>query len=301
MMDFVTILLNVIMPVFSIVILGYLLGHKLTLQAQTLTRTAYYIFVPAFIFQAISASKIPLEHAAKMVCFIVVTHLIAALGAAVIGKLLGRSREMIAAYAIVAAFGNVGNYGLAVTHFQLGGAALAAATLYYIAISVSAFIVSAGVAGWVRGGYRGAFNRLIRTPAIWALFTGLQVSNTDIAVPLVFSRMIGLLAGAMIPVMLFVLGLQLLEQKKISFSLDVAVTSFSRLLILPALAFCVAIPFHLGEIEVAAGVLQSSMPTAVMATIVAREYGVIPGFVTSVVLFSLLASLVTLPMIMVML
>jgi len=300
-MDLFTILMNVIMPVFGIVILGYLLGDRLALHAQSLTRSAYYVFVPAFIFQAIGTSKVPLEHTAKMIFFIIATHLLAAVGAAGVGKLLGRSKEMIAAFVIIAVFGNVGNYGLAVIGFRLGDAALASATLYYVAISVTAFIVSSGVAGWVRNGYSGAFGGLIKTPAIWALFPALLVSNTDLNVPIMLSRMIGLLADAMIPVMLFSLGVQLLEQKNISFSLDVAVVSSARLVLLPILAFFVAIPFQLDHIEVSAGILQSGMPTAVMAAIVAKEYNIIPSFVTSVVLFSIVASLISLPLIMIML
>jgi len=115
------------------------------------------------------------------------------------------------------------------------------------------------------------------------------------------SRMIGLLAGAMIPVMLFALGVQLLEQKKVDFSVDVLLTSGIRLLLVPALACLVAIPFGLGKIDYAAGVLQAAMPTAVLVAIISREYNVVPAFVTSVVLFSTLASLVTLTVIMVLL
>ncbi|NIQ10289.1 MAG: AEC family transporter, partial [Gammaproteobacteria bacterium] len=83
----------------------------------------------------------------------------------------------------------------------------------------------------------------------------LFVSSTDFVVPLLFSRLIGLLADAMIPVMLFALGLQLLEQKRVTFSLDVVLASASRLLIAPALAVVVAIPFGLGQVDYVAGVL----------------------------------------------
>nr|NIQ97702.1 AEC family transporter [Desulfuromonadales bacterium] len=50
-----------------------------------------------------------------------------------------------------------------------------------------------------------------------------------------------------------------------------------------------------------AGVLQAGMPTAVLVAIISREYGIVPPFVTSVVLFSTLASLVTLTLLMVVL
>lgn len=301
MTELFSVFLNVIMPVFGIVLLGYLLGGRLNLQAQTLTRAAYYVFVPAFIFQAIGRSDIPLESAAKMLCFIMATHLLAALAAGGLARLMGRSREMIAAFVMIAVFGNVGNYGLAVIRFRLGDAAIAPATIYFVAITVTAFVVCVGAAGWARGGSRGALSGLLRTPALWATVPGLIVSHGDLAMPLMLTRMIGLLADAMIPVMLFALGLQLLEQQRVHFTADVAVASGARLLLAPALACLVAIPFGLSHIDYASGVLQAGMPTAILVAIISKENQIVPDFVTSVVLFSTLASLVTLTLIMVML
>lgn len=301
MTEFIAVFINVIMPVFGIVLLGYLLGGRLQLQAQTLTRVAYYVFVPAFIFQAISSSTIPLENAAKMIGFITVTHLLAAFLAGGVARMMGRSREMIAAFMMIAVFGNVGNYGLAVIRFRLGDTAIAPATIYFVAITITAFVVCVAAAGWAHGGSRGAFSGLLRTPALWATIPALIVSNGGLVVPVMLSRMIGLLAEAMIPVMLFALGLQLLEQKRVSFSVDVVVASSARLLMAPALACLVAIPFSLGHIDYASGVLQAAMPTAILVAIISKENNIVPDFVTTVVLFSTLASLVTLTLLMVVL
>ncbi len=301
MNQFLQVFFNVVMPVFAIVLLGYLLGKRLQLQAQTLTRVAYYVFVPAFIFQAISKSGIPLADAAKMFAFIAVTHLLVVLIAGGGARLLGRSKEVIAAYIMIAAFGNVGNYGLAMIRFRLGEGAIAPATIYFVAITILAFVICVSAAGWAHGGSRGALYGLLKTPALWAVAPALFVSNTDFVVPLLFSRLIGLLADAMIPVMLFALGLQLLEQKRVTFSLDVVLASASRLLIAPALAVVVAIPFGLGQVDYAAGVLQAGMPTAILVAIISKENNVVPEFVTSVVLVSTLASLVTLSVLMVLL
>jgi predicted permease len=301
MTELFNVFLNVIMPVFGIVLLGYLLGGRLALQAQTLTRLAYYVFVPAFIFQAIGRSAIPLENAAKMICFIAATHLLTALCAGGVARLLGRSRETIAAFVMIAVFGNVGNYGLAMIRFRLGDAAVAPATIYFVAISITAFAVCVGVAGWAHGGSRGALSGLLRTPALWAAVPGLIVSNGGLEVPLMLSRLIGLLADGMIPVMLFALGLQLLEQKRVHLSADIVVASSIRLLLAPVLACLVAIPFGLAHIDYAAGVLQAGMPTAILVAIISKEKNIVPEFVTSVVLVSTLASLVTLTLIMVIL
>ncbi len=301
MTELFSIFVNVIMPVFGIVVLGYLLGGRLALQVQTLTRLAYYVFAPAFIFRAIGSSDIPLQSAARMICFIVAAHLLTALLAGGVARVLGRSRETIAAFVMIAVFGNVGNYGLAIIRFRLGEAAVAPAALYFVALSLTAFAVSVGAAGWAHGGSRGALGRLLKTPALWAAVPGLLVSHGGVALPLMLSRLIGLLADAMIPVMLFALGLQLFEQKRIPMTLDIVVASGVRLLLAPALACLVAIPFGLPPIAWAAGILQAAMPAAIFVAIIARENDIVPEFATSVVIYSTLASLATLTLIMVLL
>ncbi len=299
MSTFFEIFINVVLPVFGIVILGYLVGGRLELQAKTFSRAAYYIFVPAYIFQALSTSHIALGDSLKMLCFIVIAHSTAAFVAAMVGRLLGRTREMIVAYIMVAVFANVGNYGIAMIQFHLGEPGLGPATMYYVIMSITQLFIGISAAGWVRGGGKGALTNIFKTPALMAIIPALLVSSTGIAVPLMASRMIGLLAGAMIPTMLFTLGLQLLEQKEIEFSKDVLLASSIRLIIAPIIAYIVAIPFHLGHYQYLAGIMQMAMPTAVMATIVAKENDIAPHFVNSSVLFAILASLGTLPLVMV--
>lgn len=301
MFEFFSVFLNVIMPVFGIVVLGWLLGERLELRAQPLNRVAYYVFVPAFIFHTISGSRIPLANTVKMVCFILASHLLVSFIAGGIAWLMRCSRKIIAAFVMIAVFGNVGNFGLAIIRFRLGNEAVAPATIYFVVIIITAFIVCVGAAGWARGGKSAALSGLLRTPALWASLPALVVAHGDIAVPLAVSRMIGLLADAMVPVMLFALGLQLLEQKRVSFSVDVLAASSVRLLLAPFIACLLAIPFHLEHLEYASGVLQTGMPAAILVAIISREYDIVPDFVTSAVVISTLASLMTLAAIMVML
>lgn len=293
------IFLNVILPVFGIILLGALFGKRLDLQARTLTRAAYYIFVPAFIFQSISLAEVPLTSVSRMLVFIILTHLLAVGIAAGLGYFLGKSKEMIAAFIMIAAFGNVGNYGLAVIQFRLGDVALPSATIYFVAISISAFIICVGAAGWAHGGGRGAIWKVVKTPALWATIPAVMVSAGGFQVPLMLERMIGLLADGMIPVMLFALGLQLLEQGKVHLTADVLLGSGLRLILAPALALVVVLPFGLNSFESSAGVLQSAMPAAILVSIIAKENDIVPDFVTSVVVVSTLLSVVTLSVLMV--
>ena len=298
-MAFFNIFLNVMMPVFGIVVIGYLLGRRLHLQAYTLTKTAYYVLIPCFIFEAMSSATIPLQDALKIVCFVVVSQLAIALISGGYARLRGRSREVIAAFVMVAIAGNVGNYGIAVIIFRLGETAIASVTIFYVIMSITIFIGSVGIAGWAHGGGSGVLHGLLKTPAIWAAVLGLLASGSDLVLPTMMSRMIGLLAQAMIPITLLSLGLQLLEQKRVCFSVDLLTVSSFRLLLAPLVAALCAIPFGFGEIDYASGVLQFGMPTAIVAPIIAKEHGIEPHFVVSAVLFTVLASLITLPIIMI--
>jgi len=299
MSELLVVFVNVILPVFGIVLLGAFLGGRLELQAKTLTRVAYYVFVPAFVFQSISQADIPLTSLTRMISFIVLTHLVTIAIAALLGRLMGRSRQMIAAFIMIASFGNVGNFGLAMIQFRLGDVALPAASIYFIVINTVAFVVCISAAGWAHGGSRGAIWSVLKTPALWATVPAIVVSTGDVAIPLLVDRMVGLLAGAMIPVMLFALGLQLREQGKIQLTTDVFFASGIRLIVAPVLALIFTAMFTLTPIENAAGVLQAAMPVAILVSIIAKENNIVPEFVTSVVVVSTLISVVTLSALMV--
>ncbi len=289
-----SVFLDVVTPVFAIVALGYVLGPRLGLDARTLARTAYYVFVPAFTFHVIAASRVPLGRTVRMAVFAVLVHLAFAATGWAAARALRRPREMAAAYVMIAVFGNVGNFGLALIRFRLGEEALAPATIYFIAILVVAFVVCVGAAGWVRGGGLGAAGSILKTPALLVVPPAVAVSSAGIRVPLLVERMVGLLADAMIPTMLFALGLQLAGIRRFRLTADAAVASAVRLVAAPALA-AVAVPlFGLTPLERAAGVLQAGMPVAVLVSIIAMEYEVAPEFVTTTVFFSTLCSLLTL-------
>jgi predicted permease len=289
-----SVFLDVVAPVFAIVGLGWVLGPRLRLDARTLSRTAYYLFVPAFTFDVIGKADVPLATAGRMAAYAVLTHLTFGAVAFAAARLLGRSRETTAAWVMLSVFGNVGNFGLALITFRLGPAALAPATIYFIVILLTSFVVCVGVAAWTRSGGAAAVMTVFRTPALIVAVPAFAVSVWHLPVPLLVQRTVGLLGGAMIPSMLFVLGVQLAETKALRPNLDVALVSALRLLGAPAVAWLLAAPFGLAGLERAAGILQAGMPAAILVAIIAAEHEIEPGFVTSAVLFSTVASLPTL-------
>ncbi len=292
------IFLNVISPVFALVMLGYLLGPRLKLQSRTLSSTAYYLLIPAFVFHVLSTVQLDLETAGRMVAGISLVYAATGLIGLSLARILGYSREMAVAFLMTGVFGNVGNYGLALTTFRLGDHALESATVYMVAVNAVAFSVCVLAASWVHHGGFGALKRLLKTPGVLALAPALFFPFTGTTPPLILDRISGLLGDAMIPVMLLGLGLQLREAGRLEWGTAALAASAVRLIVGPALAFAMMPLLGLSGIEASAGVLQASMPAAVLTAIIAVENDVAPVFVTSVVFATTLLSLFSLTLVM---
>jgi len=219
----------------------------------------------------------------------------------VVARLLRRSPAMTAAYVMIAAFGNVGNFGLPIIQFAEGPQALDIATVYFLANLVLAFVVCVTAANFSRGPSLAMAGQVFRTPALLALVPALLVNWAGITLPEVLVRPLDLLSGAMIPTMLIVLGAQLAAAGLPKFGVDLLLSSAIRLLSGPLIAFAIVGWFALPELERNVGILQSSMPTAVLVSIIAMENKLLPEFVTATVLFSNLVSIATLAIVLLLL
>ena len=290
--------LNVVTPVFILVVIGYFVGPRLKIEARSLSRTAYFVFIPAFVFNIISEAKIDSGLALQMLSFILVAQIAVALLGFLVGKALRQSREITAAFVLIATFGNVGNFGLPLIVFRLGETARTYATVYFVATVFISFVICVGVASWVRSGGVTAVFSVFKTPALIALIPALVFNITDVEVPIFLSRLSGLLGQAMIPVMLITLGGQMGEIPKIKINFNVFAASTVRLIGGPVLALLIVPYFGLEGLERSTGILQAAMPAAVLASIIALEYKLLPEFVTTTVLFSTIYSILTLTVIL---
>jgi hypothetical protein len=130
-------------------------------------------------------------------------------------------------------------------------------------------------------------------PAVWGAVAAAGAISLGFEAPQALMVPVSLLSDAALPLMVLVLGMQL-ERARWPDRPAVVLTAVCVSLILtPLAALGLA---HLVGLEGAAfqaGVLQASMPTAVITTILALEFDALPDFVTSVVFVSTLLSPLT--------
>jgi predicted permease len=304
MAELLVIFANVLAPVFLLVALGYIAGPLLKLDSRTISRFSYFILTPAFCFDVMSKARVDPGLAVRMASYIALVHVLCAIAALLVARALRRPPQMVAAYILIAVFGNVGNFGLPIVQFRFPGDAsiMATATIYFLAIMVIAFVVSVAAANWHRGGSVRAMIAVFKTPALIAVPPALLANWANLelgfTLPPIVVRPVELLAAAMIPTMIIALGCQLASAGIPRPNLDMVIASAVRLIGGPLLAFALVALFGLTGIERSVGILQASMPAAVLVSIIAVENDLLPEFVIATVLFSTLASIITLTVVL---
>ncbi|MEL6985224.1 MAG: AEC family transporter, partial [Actinomycetota bacterium] len=163
----------------------------------------------------------------------------------------------------------------------------------------ASLVLGVGMAQARSGSIRSAVARGLGAPMSIAGAIALIINLADLDVPLVADRSIGLLAQALIPVMLFGLGLQLVAAGRPQWSGELGVVVVAKLLVAPATAAMVAVAVGLEGDARSAVIIQSAMPPAVFCAVVAAENDLLPGRVTAAVVVTTVIWVLTLPVVLV--
>ncbi len=287
---------NNILPIFLTAGAGFAAGRKLKPDLKTASRLAFYIFSPCLVFTSITHTELAAAEFGRLALFTLGVLGFMTVVAFAAGLALRLERHALAGLVVASVFVNGGNYGLAANQFAFGGEAVARAVVYYVFSTLAVYTLGVIVASLGHKPARQAVAQILNVPAAYALLIAGVVRVAGLTVPTLLDRAITLLSQAAIPVMLVILGLQMAEARewpRARLGL-IGVASFLQLVIAPLVALGLAGLIGLTGVTRQAAVLEAAMPTAVITTILAVEYGLDAAFVTGVVVVSTLLSPLTL-------
>ena len=291
-----TILYNNILPIFIAAGGGFALGRSLKPDIRSTSRLAFYLFSPCLVFTSVAGSTLTGNDFGLIAAFTLIIIGLMTLLSLACGLALRLDRRLLASLIIASIFVNGGNYGLAVTKFAFGEAALARSVIYYTFSTLAVYTLGVLVASWGQRPFSAVLRHGLTLPTTYALVGAGLVRGLGLTLPLPLERAVGLLSQAAIPVMLVILGLQMAETRawpRARLGL-VLLASFLQLVAAPLLGLGLARLFGLTGPTYQAAVIESAMPTAVIATILAVEYELDTALVAGAVLVSTLLSPLTL-------
>src|SRR6185369_2893360 len=283
-----------ILPIFAIAGVGFVLARTLAANVRTLSHVVFYALVPCLVFNLLVTSGMTSAEFGRMALLNVLVVASMAVIARVIAVPLGLSRPEMSAFMLVVMISNAGNYGLPVVLFAFGPDALAHASAFFVTGSLLTYTVGVFVAASGRRSMQQALGGVLRVPAIYAVAAAALVLATGTRLSLAITRPISMLGDAAIPMMILVLGMQLERAALPERPIVVAAAVLLSLVLTPLAAFAIARMLGLTGPAFQAAMIQASMPAAVITTILALQYEVAPGFVTSVVFASTALSPLTL-------
>jgi predicted permease len=292
--ELIPLFFNNLFPILLAAAVGFALAKSLKINPRPLSQVIFYVFSPILVFKLMIGSH--LSNQDILDTLLIASILMAAVGTLtwLIGRVLKFDRKLLAAVLITVMFMNAGNYGLPLTDFAFGAAALAFASVFFVVSAMFTNTIGIVIASSGSMSVWNAIKGLIKFPAIYALAAGILFLRFNWQLPSGVDRTVTLLSNAAIPCMLVLLGMQLVNIKLDGQRLPLILTSSMRLVVAPALAIGLTRLFHMSVPATQALVLEAAMPVAVMTTMLATEFEVEPTFVTAAVLITTLLSPLTL-------
>jgi predicted permease len=293
-MDLLRLFADNLLPVFLTAGAGWLLAAMLRVDPRPLAQVALYVLAPFLILEVILENPVAPTALLRMMGFAFLCLALPGLLAFGLARWRNWPRARTSALVLCVLLTNAGNYGMSVSVLAFGPPALAQASLFFLASAIVSYTAGIFVASMGRTGWRDSLAGLLRMPTIWAVVLAFAMNGAGVRPPGPVMTSVHLLSSACIPVFLLVLGMQLRGARLEGPLRPMLAATAMRLGGGAAVGIALAPLFGLTGVARQAGVLQAGMPTAVIATILATEFDVEPGFVTSVVLLTTLLSPLTL-------
>jgi malonate transporter and related proteins len=297
-------LAGTILPIFAIILMGWLAGASGYLPralAAPLMRFAYYVAMPSLVFQTIADESLhslldwrflAAFGGGSLICFAAVMMFVRITCGAGVGK-----SAMLAAAVSMTNTGFVALPILKTLFGQPGVLAAAIATVFVGAMMFPILVLLLEI-----GRYDTSHNvrtaalirQVVTNPVILATIFGLFWSILGSQLPGPVASILTMLGEALTPCALFAIGLDLtLTELRERLGLYAMLTAL-KLAIMPLVVYALCVAADLGRTATIAAVVCSAVPTAKSAYVLAVEYDVEKTVVGAVISMTTLFSVITL-------
>jgi len=299
-----------VLPLMLIIITGNLLyryGFFHDSDVKTLTKTLYWIILPALLFRATFTSGREIFSNGGLLAAVNATYLLTAVAAWALAAFIFHrgQRKRVAVSIMTSIRANNMYIGFPVVEMALGEAGLAQASIYF-AISIVFFqiisisgaeIALCGSLSWK--GIKKVFKSLSRNPLLLACIAGMLLSMAGVpSLPKFLDETLKLTSGAATAVALLALGASL-DLSGVSHILRVFTITWEddvmRYAVNPAIMLFFVKLFHVPVLLAQVTVLITAMPAAVNCFILAKEMGMDEEYCANVVAATTILGAIAIP------
>lgn len=301
-----SIILNSIIPIFILILLGYIIDKKFSLDINTLTKINFYLFVPAFSFANIYITDISIDLIRVIILTVVLLIFNFIFGAGLV-KLLKLPKKTGKAFENSLMFYNSGNIGVSLMTLVFSNSPFVVDGMTpYLETALSVQIMTllvqnltTNTIGFINSGGEGmtlkkGFMRVIQMPTVYTITCAVlfKFLPFDFTATPIWSALDYLRSG-LVAIALITLGVQL-SKTRINLKMKIPyLSAIFRLLGGPAAALILIKLFGFEGVTAQAVFIASSTPTAVNTALLSVECKGDVDFAVQTVTISTLFSAVT--------
>ena len=290
---FFHIALNVILPIFIVMGLGFLLARYFKIDLGTLSKLNFFIFIPVFMFYSLLVFNPTGKEMAATVLFNLFLALLMLLFMIFLTRILRLKAGLAAAMTLSALIYNSANYGIPVVQLAFHNEGVAVQIITITAMNVLTYTLGVLIAGgWTE--WRKGLKTIFQLPIIYSLLGALVLRALNLNLPDALMTSLKWTSDGMVPIALLTLGAQMGQGGIVlHHPRETWMTVAIRLLLGPVLAYLILIAMGLHGLLAQVLFVSSAFPTAVITVLFGIEYNREPKFMADLVLITTLLSAVT--------
>lgn len=294
--------LNATVPIFLVILLGWILMQKHMLTKEFTTVADKFVFkiaLPCLLFKDIVTANIKETFNLRFVLFCMITTTIMFLTTWLLTALFMKDKSMVGAFIQASVRGSSAVLGIAFVQNIYGNSGMApmmivASVPLYNIFSVIILTFNSNESTKDTNKIKTACINVLKNPIIIAIFAALVVAILEIPIPTMALKTVSNVAATATPLALLVVGATFEGKQAISKVKPTVLATFIKLILLPALFLPIAYLFGFRNSEIVAILVMLASPTTVTCYIMAKNMHNDAVLSSSIVVTATLFSSVTL-------
>ena len=290
-----------ILSIILMIGIGYVLKRIDFLSEKDinpLNKIVMNILLPCMIFSALYSSDLSLIPKLGILPFVIlISSFVTGLVSFLILKKLGYDDKKLWSVLVTVMIANTAFMGYPVNLGIFGHEGFLRAIFCDIATMCIFLILSFVLVIKFGGTVKKAIRKIALFPPLWAIVFGLGLNILNVPIGPVLNNTVNYLGNGAIPLIMISLGLSI-DLAGLSRSKSmVAFTSIMKLLFFPAIAFIVVLFLGLSDLQYTVAIVEAAMPSGMLSLVLAITYNLDYELTSDCILINTVISLITLPVI----
>lgn len=294
--------LNVTIPIFLVILLGYIL-RRINLLTEEFVKTGNkYVFsvaLPVMLYVDISATDVKHDMDIKFFLFCLIVTIVMFFVIWGLSTIFIKDKTMVGAFTQASARGSAAVLGVAFVENICGNMGMTplmivAAVPFFNMLSVIILVFTANNNDKNYGKIKDACINIAKNPIIIGILLGVLGSLIDMDLPVIADRTLGYISRTATPVALLAIGAGFDTKQAITRLKPALVASFIKLVALPLAFLPLAYAMGFRDSEMVAILVMLAAPTTVSCYVMAKSMDADEVLTSNVIVLTTLLSSITL-------